>query len=1111
MLIQMQSTSEPPRLPSEHPIRRAFYRHGLTTARHWLLAMLSSVAIGVVLIYPTVFLSDFPTGGFSGLPHHVWASHKPFESPDSTAYDLEMRQIWIHGSYMQALDKPVLDSALKLQNAILAEATEISREAKNQYMDLDWGFHTPLMYWNNSLQLLESDSDIISTVNEQACQPSFLNFTLRPLSVFAGKAFSGSKLTASDALVISLFNRKGVKMGDTWQRNIMDLSAQPPDTPLTYQSSGAPARSQLHEYRFQPLSFRQNSALALAYGSIAVYVAVSLRRLKAFHSRFGLVVTALTQMTTSVLASFTICGFLKINLAQIPQEAYPFVVLVIGLENIFRLINAVLAYPPEMPNLQRIANGIGDIGHASVASAAQNLLILWLLSLVVSPGVTAFCAFAAVALLFDYFFLLTFFVAVLSVDIRRLELQDSISRAGHTPARTKRKISPERHTWVDALIQGRIPFSTRMAGSAVTISFVMVLNWHLTDHSIPASPFRAFPGLFEKQGLPLTEFDGTSPPPMNQTRHPSNWLRTQDYENAVHFMNVVKPGSKGFVAKIFDPLVIVLAGSDRSGVPLEKHGWLSILRRIAITHFYPSALVVVFVVAFVTVLMNFLLWDDRAEEEELDNGNGDDVPLAVNAISTGHRLDVLKIAGSKQGHLLSVGLDRSVSILVFDYPTSTYHQVSLTSESASLIQWPVHACTINDNGQWLALLCDDGQVLLGSMMSGELTHSFQLECEDSIPLVFSFVPQALSSSKDGVFFVAITPDGILTEYGTHEASVQRYPLSSGELVAASLGIVTDAIPEILVHTLDGQTSTHRKLSGIWSVHESSLSIKDSLEGTPRPAGGSLGFLRVPELEMSLVCTPGRQTWLHSASTPTVPSGAMYTENARPSTVRVLYSGLSQCIRCSSPTVTSISFAYTNSDTKDAIIQTLASTGEDTPQPMNLFQAPENCDCMGNLHVERTAHRVRNPGSWESTTETIVGLRRRPETPAPAPPSTSSSSTQDQKHTSLLRRRRNTTNSQSSASDDAVEHWEAYLLSTSGDLHTLPIDTNSSDQLYATRAGPACKLGPRSVAIALGSTIYVIRVGGDRADKIGVGGGGDNMGFGNRSGPGRRRNTGRKAI
>jgi hypothetical protein len=38
-------------------------------------------------------------------------------------------------------------------------------------------------------------------------------------------------------------------------------------------------------------------------------------------------------MGISIVASFTICGFLKIDLARIPQEAYPFVVLVIGLEN----------------------------------------------------------------------------------------------------------------------------------------------------------------------------------------------------------------------------------------------------------------------------------------------------------------------------------------------------------------------------------------------------------------------------------------------------------------------------------------------------------------------------------------------------------------------------------------------------------------------------------------------------------------------------------------------------------------------------------------------------------------------------------------------------------
>jgi len=36
-----------------------------------------------------------------------------------------------------------------------------------------------------------------------------------------------------------------------------------------------------------------------------------------------------------MLASFSICGALKIDLAMVPREAYPFVILAIGLENMW--------------------------------------------------------------------------------------------------------------------------------------------------------------------------------------------------------------------------------------------------------------------------------------------------------------------------------------------------------------------------------------------------------------------------------------------------------------------------------------------------------------------------------------------------------------------------------------------------------------------------------------------------------------------------------------------------------------------------------------------------------------------------------------------------------
>lgn len=241
-------------------------------------------------------------------------------------------------------------------------------------------------YWNNSAQVLEADLDVLKTINTQRLGYSSLNVVLRPASVLAGKRFSRNRLLAADALVITLMNEFRDETGSKWQEKMKHLRHRACQDCALFPADGHVTSHRVYEFSFMPLSLKEHLALGFAYGCMAVYVLVSFRRMKAFHSRFGLVVTAVTQMTCSILASFTICGILKINLSTIPQNAYPFVVLVLGVENMFRLINAVLAYPPTMATELRIGNALGDIGPLSVAAAAQNLAILSLLSTMVSSG-----------------------------------------------------------------------------------------------------------------------------------------------------------------------------------------------------------------------------------------------------------------------------------------------------------------------------------------------------------------------------------------------------------------------------------------------------------------------------------------------------------------------------------------------------------------------------------------------------------------------------------------------------------------------------------------------------------------------------------------------------
>ncbi|KAK8196608.1 hypothetical protein M8818_006773 [Zalaria obscura] len=863
LLYPVRGTSDPPKLRVENPVRRAFYRHGLTTARHWQLAMLVTVTIGVVLTYPVIFLSDFPTAGLGGLPHHVWESARSFEGRSDVQPNLEMRQIWIHGSYMRAIDKTVLQQAFSLQDAVFEGTSHIQLENDNpnEPNKVNWGFHSPLMYWGNDHQALSADSDILT-------------------------------------------------------------------------------------------------------------------------------------------------------------------------------------------------------------------------------------------LLFDYFFLITFFVAVLSVDIRRLELQDSLTRSNKRP---RRKPSPERHSWVEALLHGKVPFSTRMAGSAVTTTFILALNWHFSDHSHPSSPFKLFSGFTHTQKLPIAEFDGTSPPPMNQTRSPATWLRMQDYDNAVQFMKVVDPTAHGFVAKIFDPLVVVLAGSDRNGIPLERKTWLSALRRLAITHFYPFALAVVFIIAFVTVLMNFLLWDEGAEKAELENGNPDDPRVtveAVEAVQAKHQLDIVKIAGCRNGAFASAGLDRSVSVFSYDSNASKYVEMGVPKDMASRLAWPIHAVAVTEGGQWLALLCDDGHVAIFALPKTQLNHRISLGLDRRAPLTFGFLQQPGSSSGNPPL-IAVASDGSLTEINVESGLTTTHQTGASALSAAMIMPPGLSATEVLCATPDNRLCRGRKVAGLWH-------FSDFFPCSPEPEQNSVylhpSVIPLPDLHMAAIYNGTDITFLQLAS---LDMGLSITvEGAKPHSIRVLYADPEKCPGCGAPAVGSLAIVYTDTETQDCVMIT-HTFSPDATGPICLAQDTEACVKL--IHVTRSEYRLAEPGAWEATSaQAIVGIRHA-ESPAPTPPPSPSLQPQ-----ATLRNRKARPTFQHRP--ESTEEWEAYAFTMTGDFHkavTKPVeggDSGTENELFATKPGPSAVLGPRAVAFAIGNTVHMVKVGADRIE-TGTRSSLDVPG----STPSRRRLTARKAL
>ncbi|XP_020641351.3 NPC intracellular cholesterol transporter 1 [Pogona vitticeps] len=168
--------------------------------------------------------------------------------------------------------------------------------------------------------------------------------------------------------------------------------------------------------------------VVISYAVMFVYISIALGHIKSaarflVDSKISLGIAGVLIVLSSVACSLGIFSFFGVPLTLIVIEVIPFLVLAVGVDNIFIMVQAYQRDERLQGETldKQIGRILGDVAPSMFLSSFSETVAFFLGSLSNMPAVRTFSLFAAVAVLIDFLLQITCFVSLLGLDIKRQE------------------------------------------------------------------------------------------------------------------------------------------------------------------------------------------------------------------------------------------------------------------------------------------------------------------------------------------------------------------------------------------------------------------------------------------------------------------------------------------------------------------------------------------------------------------------------------------------------------------------------------------------------------------------------------------------------------------
>ncbi|KAJ8415653.1 hypothetical protein AAFF_G00402100 [Aldrovandia affinis] len=273
---------------------------------------------------------------------------------------------------------------------------------------------SPGNYWQNQRELFDSDPDLLKTVHQHEPKGLHTSDTLRDLlfGVPGKLSLYSRKRVVTYTITMALSNYDARFLGSLRAR----LKQLHPSVNCSLRED-----HMVHVHFKEEIGIAELIPLVTTYIILFAYIYFSTRKIDMVKSKWGLALAAVVTVLSSLLMSVGLCTLFGLTPTLNGGEIFPYLVVVIGLENVLVLTKSVVSTPVDLEVKLRIAQGLSNESWFIMKNMATELGIIIIGYFTLVPAIQEFCLFAVVGLVSDFFLQMFFFTTVLSIDIRRME------------------------------------------------------------------------------------------------------------------------------------------------------------------------------------------------------------------------------------------------------------------------------------------------------------------------------------------------------------------------------------------------------------------------------------------------------------------------------------------------------------------------------------------------------------------------------------------------------------------------------------------------------------------------------------------------------------------